>query len=83
MYQYMPRHMFGFIQSKLFPKYFLLGTILSSVTIVTFLIEHPFTDWDFTEKMQVRLTILFYSIIIIIIMALSKTFCILLCRLTS
>ncbi|XP_064382489.1 transmembrane protein 205-like [Halichondria panicea] len=52
MYQYMPRHMFGFIQSKLFPKYFLLGTILSSVTIVTFLIEHPFTDWDFTEKMQ-------------------------------
>ncbi len=54
MYQHLPRHMFGFIQSKLFPKYFLLGTILSAVTTVTFLIEHPYTEWEFTEKVQVR-----------------------------
>lgn len=53
MYKNLPRHMFGLIQSKLFPKYFLLGTILSSVTLVTYIIEHPLTTWAFTEKMQV------------------------------
>ena len=53
MYMYLPRHMFGFIQSKLFPKYFTLGTVLSSVSIITFLVEHPFPKWERVEKIQV------------------------------
>ena len=52
MFQYLPRHMFGYIQSKLFPKYFLLGTILSAITTITYLIEHPFTEWNYIEKIQ-------------------------------
>ncbi len=56
MYRHLPRHTFGNIQSKLFPKYFLLGTILSSVTFLTFVVEHPFSGWDFQEKVQVMVT---------------------------
>lgn len=53
MYRHLPRHTFGYIQSKLFPKYFLLGTILSSVTFLTFVVEHPFGHWEVQEKVQV------------------------------
>jgi len=50
--------MFGYIQSKLFPKYFLLGTILSSLTTLSYLVEHPFSSWGFKEKIQVCPTLL-------------------------
>ena len=53
MYRYLPRHMFGFIQGKLFPKYFFLGTILSSITLITFLIENPFPSWERKQTIQV------------------------------
>lgn len=55
MFAHLPRHTFGFIQSKLFPKYFLLGTILTAVTILTFLFEHPFVSWNSQEMLQVSL----------------------------
>ena len=53
MFRHLPRHMFGLIQSKLFPKYFLLGTILSSITALSYLMEHPFSTWGYQEKVQV------------------------------
>ena len=53
MFRLLPRHMFGYVQSKLFPKYFLLGTVLSSVSMVTFIIEHPFGSWDKQQTIQV------------------------------
>ena len=53
MFRHLPRHMFGLIQSKLFPKYFLLGTILSSITALSYLVVHPFSDWRYQEKVQV------------------------------
>ena len=53
MFRLLPRHMFGYVQSKLFPKYFLLGTVLSSVSMVTFIIEHPFGSWDTQQTIQV------------------------------
>lgn len=52
MFRLLPRHMFGYVQSKLFPKYFLLGTVLSSVSMVTFIIEHPFGSWDKQQTIQ-------------------------------
>lgn len=56
-YKYLPRHTFGYIQSKLFPKYFLFGTILSAITMATYLLENPFHEWTFKEKVQVRTTL--------------------------
>ena len=53
MYKNLPRHTFGFIQSKLFPKYFLLGTVLTSFSIVTFVAEHPFGLWNKLQYIQV------------------------------
>lgn len=55
MYQFLPRHTFGYIQSKLFPKYFLLGTILSTVSLITFIIDNPISTWAFQQKLQVFL----------------------------
>ena len=54
MYRHLPRHTFGYIQSKLFPKFFLLGSILSSVTLVTYLVQNPFHLWKWQESVQVR-----------------------------
>ena len=53
MYRHLPRHTFGFIQGKLFPKYFLLGTILSSVTLLTYVIQNPVPAWEWEQKVQV------------------------------
>ena len=51
MYSNLPRHTFGYIQSKLFPKYFRTGTILMTVVICTFVWEH--SQWDWKVKLQV------------------------------
>lgn len=53
MYQNLPRHTFGYIQGKLFPKYFLLGTILSSVTIATYIVKNPINAWERQQMIQV------------------------------
>ena len=54
MYKHLPRHTFGFIQSKLFPKYFLFGAVLSSVSLATYIIENPLRSWGLQETVQVR-----------------------------
>ena len=54
MYKYLPRHTFGYIQSKLFPKYFMLGTVLSSIVLGTFIIDNPMNNWNFEQKLQVK-----------------------------
>ena len=53
MYKVLPRHTFGYVQSKLFPKYFLLGTILATVAMVTFVIDNPYRQWTSKEMTQV------------------------------
>ena len=55
MFRHLPRHMFGYVQSKLFPKYFLLGTVLSSVALATYVLEHPFGKWETKQIVQVSL----------------------------
>ena len=57
MYKYLPRHTFGYIQSKLFPKYFMLGLVLSTTTLVTFILDNPVTTWNFQQKLQVSLCV--------------------------
>lgn len=59
MYRHLPRHTFGFIQGKLFPKYFLLGTILSSVTLLTYVIQNPLRAWEGQQRVQVRFVLLY------------------------
>ncbi|XP_077990502.1 transmembrane protein 205-like [Glandiceps talaboti] len=49
MFHNLPRHMFGSIQSKLFPKYFFCGTICSIVTMATFISAHPIGTYDDTQ----------------------------------
>ena len=51
MYSNLPRHTFGYIQSKLFPKYFQTGAVLMTVVMCTFLWEHNQFDWK--VKLQV------------------------------
>ena len=53
MFRHLPRHTFGYIQGKLFPKYFLLGTILSSVTLLTYIVQNPFQAWEWQQRVQV------------------------------
>jgi hypothetical protein len=53
MYKVLPRHTFGLVQSKLFPKYFLLGGVLSTLSLVTFLIDNPYSTWTLKETLQV------------------------------
>ena len=53
MIKYLPRHTFGYMQSKLFPKYFLLGVVLSGASLATFLIDNPISGWGFQQKIQV------------------------------
>ena len=55
MYRVLPRHTFGLVQSKLFPKYFRLGAILASVAVITFVLVHPFGQWERKEKIQASL----------------------------
>lgn len=61
MYRVLPRHTFGLVQSKMFPKYFRLGTILSSVAVITFFLVHPFGQWERREKIQASLQAVVYN----------------------
>ena len=54
MRKYLPRHTFGYVQSKLFPKFFMLGVALSGVSLATFLFDNPMSEWGFEQKMQVH-----------------------------
>ena len=45
MFTTLPRQMFGLVQSKLFPKYFLCGTLCSSIALTTYAIHYPVKLW--------------------------------------
>ena len=53
MYYNMSRHAFGDIQSKLFPKYFLSGVILSAIALATYCLMNPVELWTRSEFYQV------------------------------
>lgn len=65
MVKHMPRHEFGQVQTKLFPKYFTLGIITSVMGIVSF---HHLNKEGFTDEQvfQVRedelLSVIFLSL---------------------
>jgi len=46
MFFNMPRHLFGRVQSKLFPKYFLISSTTSVIALGSYLLMHPFSNWD-------------------------------------
>lgn len=70
LYFSLPRHVFGRCQKILFPKYFLLNTVLSGTTLVTFSKIHTnFSDTRWIAQMMVlsicmiiETTVYFYSI---------------------
>ena len=55
MFTVLPRQMFGLVQSKLFPKYFLSGTFCSGIALATYAGHHPYRHWHGDYKMQVNL----------------------------
>ncbi|GAB1610629.1 transmembrane protein 205-like isoform X1 [Argonauta hians] len=55
MIMVLPRHKFGEVQSKLFPCYFALETITSTITLVTYILKHPAISWENNNKLQVAL----------------------------
>ncbi|KAK3780197.1 hypothetical protein RRG08_010591 [Elysia crispata] len=46
MFYSLPRHMFGKVQSRLFPMFYLWSLVFSAVTLSTFLERHPYDSWD-------------------------------------
>ena len=54
MFYNLPRHMFGQVQSRLFPMFYLWSLIASAVSIATYVTLHPFESWDRSDLVQVR-----------------------------
>eukprot|EP00795_Rhopilema_esculentum_P008473 gene8473-14464_t len=52
MYNVLPRQMFGLLQSKMFPKYFLAGTFFSSVALSSYVANIPVRIWSGDQKIQ-------------------------------
>ncbi|XP_006816652.1 transmembrane protein 205-like, partial [Saccoglossus kowalevskii] len=69
MFHNLPRYWFSAVQSKLFPRYFLSGTLFSVITFVTFLSAHPFGSHD---NMQTKIQV--YSLIGVIVCTISNVF---------
>jgi len=46
MFFNMPRHLFGRVQSKLFPKYFLISSVTSVIALGSFALMHPVGGWE-------------------------------------
>ncbi|CAL1537589.1 unnamed protein product [Lymnaea stagnalis] len=82
MFYSLPRHMFGKVQSKLFPMFFLWSLVCSSITLYTFLAQHPWDTWENGHLVQaVSLSICFVtaglnSLVVspLIVSAMLKTF---------
>ncbi|CAI9739295.1 Hypothetical predicted protein [Octopus vulgaris] len=55
MIMVLPRHKFGEVQSKLFPCFFALGTVTSSITLMTYVLKNPYVSWDTQNKIQVAM----------------------------
>ncbi|KAK7483139.1 hypothetical protein BaRGS_00025635, partial [Batillaria attramentaria] len=52
MFYNLPRHMFGQVQSRLFPMFFLWSLVTSAVSFGTFVTLHPFESWDVPHAVQ-------------------------------
>ncbi|BFZ20973.1 hypothetical protein BsWGS_24012 [Bradybaena similaris] len=52
MFYSLPRHLFGKVQSRLFPMFFLWSLVCSAITLSTFLAKHPLATWDQTHLVQ-------------------------------
>lgn len=52
MFYNLPRHMFGQVQSRLFPMFFLWSLVTSSVSIATYVTLHPYESWDRANLIQ-------------------------------
>ncbi|BFZ11085.1 hypothetical protein BsWGS_14124 [Bradybaena similaris] len=82
MFYSLPRHMFGKVQSRLFPMFFLWSLVCSAITLSTFLIQHPLDTWERTHYIQgVSLSVCFLtsalnSLVVspLIVSAMLKTF---------
>lgn len=55
MYFTLTRHTFGHLQSQLFPVYFTVGSVLSSVAFLTYYLMHPVQLWNGSENIQVTI----------------------------
>lgn len=55
LYFAMPRHTFGHIQKILFPKYFLLNSVLSLITLYVFLRAHSshLNSWEVLAQVRI------------------------------
>lgn len=45
LFKSLPREMFGLVQSKLFPAYYLISYACGSILVVTYFILHPTKGW--------------------------------------
>jgi len=52
MFYSLPRHMFGQVQSRLFPMFFLWSLVCSAVCLSTFLSLHPYGTWELSHYVQ-------------------------------
>ena len=75
MFTVLPRQMFGLVQSKLFPKYFLSGTFCSSIALATYAAHYPVRLWNGDFKIQVKYILFGTAIILKQEGRLHHTFC--------
>lgn len=52
MFYNLPRHMFGQVQSRLFPMFFLWSLVTSAVSFSTFVSLHPYDTWEKPHAVQ-------------------------------
>ncbi|XP_053383052.1 transmembrane protein 205-like isoform X1 [Mercenaria mercenaria] len=52
MFFSVPRIMFGHLQSRMFPLYFTLTLVLSCVTLLTYVVQHPYPTMTSSEAKQ-------------------------------
>ncbi|GIY16575.1 DUF4149 domain-containing protein [Caerostris darwini] len=57
----LPRHIFGKVQKCLFPKYFMLNSLLSAITLALFILHHPSTAQGELKVQMWTLLICFLS----------------------
>ncbi|KAL5014108.1 hypothetical protein ScPMuIL_008378 [Solemya velum] len=53
MFYNLPRIMFGQVQSRLFPMFFLSSLVMSSITLTTYVIQHPYETWGRIQFIEV------------------------------
>ena len=58
----LPRHIFGKVQKCLFPKYFMLNSLLSAITLALFILHHPSTAQGELKVQVISIFIIFFYI---------------------